>query len=318
MQLSVNYNVKYEAGQHILPENRKGLLLAEISVLPSGNFKWSYFKRSRSQEIDLREAGSITRKKQRTVLVPFRLTYTFHSGLAGNVVRICNNIIDPVSDVEFAPCKGHIGMIPLNPTYSSSIVTEFRRGVEISSVAHNFDAPVVRIDDSNSILNVFTRMVLLNSKYQILMEGVNVEICISKLFGSIHDWLHIIDGIQTKNSVSVEVCEEKATIRCCDTCTPAELVYFTSRIVLGGQNVSRLGASLLNDAAPSIFGRPSFHEIHSASFDLLLSANGNSDVERLLLHSRVLRGRIRCFQRLDRPILGCPRSHKGQLEAESS
>jgi hypothetical protein len=48
-------------------------------------------------------------------------------------------------------------------------------------------------------------MVLLNCEDQVWMKRVDIEVSISKLLGSVHDWLNIIDRFQAEDSVRIKV-----------------------------------------------------------------------------------------------------------------
>ena len=114
------------------------------------------------------------------------------SSFTGNVLCIRWTCNSPICNVEFASSPGHIRMLPLDPANFRPVMIEPWCGIEIRSLANIRDTLVIRINECNPILDSLSGMIFLNSKNQICLKRMNVEIRVSKLFRSGDNWLNIV------------------------------------------------------------------------------------------------------------------------------
>jgi hypothetical protein len=159
-------------------------------------------------------------------------------------------------------------MFLLHPTNFTAITIKPRIGVEICALGDDLHTLVLGIDDHNDTFNNITIVVLLNSKDQINLERMKIEVCITDHLCAIYDGLDIIRGSDAKNSVGVGVGKYQTTIGTGSASASPVFKNFAPRAASLGEEINELRTLLLNYYRAASLCWSTLQEINSSGFSL--------------------------------------------------
>jgi len=128
----------------------------------------------------------------------------------------------------------HVGMVPLDPRYATSIRTELGMGVEIRALEKNCSSSwlFLCIDDYNCISNFHFSMIFMYCEDQVWIYRVDFEISESQSWIAFDDLAALAGRRKAKNAVGIGVCKDEVPIMAYSCSSTAVLMDFAFRTIL--------------------------------------------------------------------------------------